>query len=308
MSNPVITQSQKRFEESLGALFKQTADFTPNRKSVFFIKSSSDQGVIRNGGRNGARFAPQSLLSLFKKLNQNAQTSQYTFCEAEVASLETEQNDFSKSQLIESEKIKEIIHQNKNSFIYHIGGGHDHVYPLLKAYADKYKRIIVLNIDAHADTRTDTNPHSGTPFRQFASEYSEEFYLYQLGLHSYANSLSTLSSLPKGEMKIVWRKELNDQMIIQSLFQQIQNKTNEQTAIIFSIDADALLGSEVPGVSAVNHDGLTRNELLKLWELYLKLPLSHAPIMGLYELNPIYDTLSMMSMRTVASFLYEGLK
>jgi formiminoglutamase len=51
--------------------------------------------------------------------------------------------------------------------IIHLGGGHDHVYPLLKAIETKYKKIIILNIDPHCDTRESEHNHSGTPFRQF---------------------------------------------------------------------------------------------------------------------------------------------
>ena len=32
---------------------------------------------------------------------------------------------------------------------------------------------------------------------------------------------------------------------------------------------------------------------------------NHAPIVGIYELNPVYDTLSMISMRTLGTFLFE---
>ena len=52
----------------------------------------------------------------------------------------------------------------------HLGGGHDHIYPLLRALSAQNDRITVINIDAHLDTRTDDLPHSGTPFRQFARE------------------------------------------------------------------------------------------------------------------------------------------
>ena len=58
----------------------------------------------------------------------------------------------------------------KGKKIFHLGGGHDHIYPLLMSLekTQNYKHLKVLNLDAHLDTRTDEFAHSGTPFRQFA--------------------------------------------------------------------------------------------------------------------------------------------
>lgn len=308
MSKQTITQSQKRFQESLSSLFQNKDDFTSSEHSVIFIKSSTDEGIIRNGGRNGARYAPQSLLSAFKRLNQNQITAKYNFTEVEVSSADNERKDFLSAQEIESKTIKELITKFKNSWICHIGGGHDHVYPLLKAFADSFKKIVVINIDAHADTRTDEIAHSGTPFRQFDKEYQGQLLLYQIGLHPYANSKSTLSALEKGKMEILWKSEIEEDSKLNSFFKSIESQIDDKTLVIFSIDADALQASEVPGVSAVNHNGISRNQLLLLWNEYQKLKFKHAPIIGIYELNPLYDTLSALSMRTISSFLYESLR
>jgi arginase family enzyme len=82
---------------------------------------------------------------------------------------------------------------------------------------------------------------------------------------------------------------------------------NEDTVVLFSLDADALSGSEVPGVSAVNGNGLSREDLVRIWAKYAELPLSHPKMMGIYELNPVYDSLSMSSMRLLGTFVYDCL-
>lgn len=304
MTKPSITQSQKRFHESLASLFIPLKDFSGAKNSLLFLKSSTDEGVIRNSGRNGARFAPQSLLSYFKRLTQTDKLKNYQFTEAEVASREEEIKNFHDSQLIEAKKISEILNKFPDIHIYHLGGGHDHVFPLLTALGEKYKKVIVINIDAHADTRDDENFHSGTPFRQFAQNYSGEFHLFQLGLHPFANSFSTLSPLGKGSHEIIWRNDLHDTQKLEASFRKIQKLINKDSVVVFSLDADALEANAVPGVSAVNGDGLTVIELNLIWEKYLALPLPHKPIIGLYELNPQFDTLSMTSMRTLGNFLF----
>jgi formiminoglutamase len=302
MTKPPFTQSQKRFQESVGALFLK-ADRTV-KNSCLFLKSSTDVGVIRNGGRNGARFAPQSLLSTFKKLAQNEAIRELTFFEVEVASIDEEETNFHQAQKKESERINKAMGSHPHSRVVHLGGGHDHIYPLLSATSSNYKKIIVLNIDAHADTRTDEDFNSGTPFRQFAREFGGDFSLYQIGLHPFANSLTTLSSLEKGKMDVLWMNELNEVNLVK-FFNKIEQDISKETLVVFSLDADALSGHEIPGVSAVNPAGLSRAQLLTIWRMYQSLKIEHPPLIGIYELNPLYDTLASLSMRTIASFLFE---
>jgi formiminoglutamase len=304
MTNQPISQSQKRFQDSLASLFKPEEAFPGD---FIFLKSSTDIGVQRNGGRNGARLAPQSFLSYFKKLNIRPELRDKSFQEIEVSNENAERADFNLAQKSEAQLISQKIHQADSSFICHLGGGHDHIYPLLTALGLKYEKIIVINIDAHADTRTDADFHSGTPFRQFAQEYSGAFHLYQVGLHPFANSSSTLSPLGKIPMKVLWRNEVQEAEKLRAFFQEIKQHMDAKTVVVFSLDADALNGAEMPGVSAVNGDGLTRTELNQIWKLYRELPSTHKPIIGIYELNPVYDTLSMHSMRMLGTFLYESI-
>ncbi|MES2529224.1 MAG: arginase family protein [Bdellovibrionota bacterium] len=302
MTKPLNTQSEKRQLESLSSRFGAS-----DGSEVIFVKSSSDIGVIRNGGRNGARLAPQSLLSFFRKLALDQKGAKFNFREVEVSSQDEEKSDFKNAQEKEALKIEAIVSSHPDARLIHIGGGHDHIYPLLKSYSHK-KKVIVLNLDAHADTRTDSDSHSGTPFRQFAAEYKGEFHLFQLGLHVFANSESTLSPLPSGEMHVLWRKDMMDQSKWTSFFDEMKKLIDDQTVVIFSLDADALSGELVPGVSAVNGLGLKTNELFQAWGLYRALPMKHPPIMGIYELNPVYDTLSGMSMRFMSNFLFVSLR
>lgn len=302
MTKPTNTQSQKRFKESLSSLFVQEGD----KASHLFIKSSSDIGVVRNGGRNGARFAPKSFLSFFKRLALDLGLENLTFKEVEVSNEELEINDFNSAQKTETEKIKSLLSKHAGVQCIHLGGGHDHIYPLLMAQAHK-PQIIVINIDAHADTRTDEHFHSGTPFRQFSEDYSGDFSIFQIGLHPFANSLSTLSPLKKGDFQTLWREELSSVEKIRNFFSEIKKKVSPETVMIFSLDADALSGEIVPGVSAVNGDGISIETLKLLWDQYLLLG-PQEKILGIYELNPLYDTLSGISMRSISSFVFHTLK
>lgn len=292
------SQSQKRFLESIGSLFDS---HDTNKHDVIFLCSPSDVGVERNGGRNGARFAPQSLLSHFKKLTITNEWKNRQITSAVVSNEKLEREDFNLAQKLESEKI--LKHLDFKSSICHIGGGHDHVFPLLNALGKTFKKIIVVNIDAHADTRIDDDSHSGNPFRKFADTYEGKFELFQIGLQAFANAKSTLSPLPKGNMEILWRNELNDESTMSTFFKKI--RVDSTTALVFSLDCDALSGHEVPGVSAVNGFGISSEELRKIWKYFKAIEGSHRPLVGIYELNPVFDTTSMLSMRTISNFLFE---
>lgn len=306
MTNTTNSQSQKRTTESMGALFSKEKH-SLNPCSLLILTSSSDVGVMRNGGRNGSRLAPQSLLSSFKKLNQSENHQNFSCYQHEVTSISAEQADFVQAQLTQAQHITHWREQYPHSRLLHLGGGHDHIFPLLTSLSASPK-IIVINIDAHADTRTDEESHSGTPFRQFAREYAGEFHLFQVGLHQYSNSLSTLAPLEKGQSHILWRNDLSDEHLVSSFFKSIKKLIDQKTLVIFSLDADALAGPMVPGVSAVNGNGLDYQELELVWKHYLQLEVPHPCIMGIYELNPVYDTLSGMSMRTLSSFIYQSLQ
>jgi formiminoglutamase len=303
MTKPSISQSQKRLEESVGALFLKSDETSGN--ICLFLKSSTDVGVIRNGGRNGARFAPQSFIASFKKFARHQGIEKFRFVEVEVGNQLEEQTDFHLAQKQEAQRIRTIYLKHAGAHLCHLGGGHDHIYPLLTALAPSYAKIVVINIDAHADTRTDENFHSGTPFRQFAQDYGGKFSLYQIGLHAFANATSTLCPLPQGTTEVLWRKDISNKLVAQ--FQRIRQEVDSKTLVIFSLDADALTAAEVPAVSAVNPAGITTGELRQVWHLYQELPLGHAPVVGIYELNPLYDSLASLSMRTLGSFLYECL-
>lgn len=303
MTKSTITQSQKRFDESIGKLFEHSDSIL---QKCLFLTSSTDTGVIRNGGRNGARFAPQAFLSTFKKFSLVERLKKYQFTALETSNSEEEEIDFHLAQINESKRIESALRSHPNSTIIHIGGGHDHIYPLLKSLTNFYKKIVVINIDAHADTRTDSDFHSGTPFRQFGVEFPDRLKLFQIGLNPFANSISTLTPILGTTVRIFWANQLRTEDF-KIFFSEIEAEIDSSTCVLLSLDSDALNGSIVPGVSAVNPSGLNLIQLMDVLKMYQKLNINHQPILGIYELNPLYDSLAGISMRTIGNFVFEFL-
>ena len=92
---------ESRSSERLEKLFSNEPSATP-LADIFLHQS--DVGVMRNGGRNGARFAPKAIFSILKKLawhgswNHNIKT--HFFSDQNI-----EKEHFINAQAIEFEKI-----------------------------------------------------------------------------------------------------------------------------------------------------------------------------------------------------------
>ncbi|MFZ4714123.1 MAG: arginase family protein [Bacteriovoracaceae bacterium] len=291
-----LTHLENRSQERLESLLKES-NSTEKVLAHFFLHES-DVGVMRNGGRNGARFAPRAVINVLKKMAWHGPWNQPVklhFFE----NSEAEKKNFLETQEQSYEVLSKLIKGNSRKI--QIGGGHDHIYPFLKAIATKHKKIVCLNIDAHCDTRTDHEKHSGTPFRQFAGLEICEFHLIQIGIHSFANSDSTLSNVP-GAMVTTYEAPLEENIF--KTIEQILKTLEVGTAVVFSLDMDALESSVMEGVSAVNHQGLNLFEVNGLLDLVLK-EKELVPYFGFYEYNPLYDNLSQKGARLMASLIYK---
>lgn len=259
--------------------------------ALSILTASSDLGVLMNGGRRGSNFGPKAILSNIFKLASHQTKNKFTINEI---SLETFDQ--------ETETLNILPFIKSNQKILQIGGGHDHIYPFLKAINSLYKKITVINIDAHLDTRMDKTNHSGTPFRQFAESVDGEFHLIQFGIHDFANPDSNYTKLKNGKMDVI-------------TFSEIKNKTknfteaafpllniNHDHVIILSLDCDAIESGTMESVSAVNHHGLPLFMIEEIFSKVIAQP--NAKFFGIYEYNPVYDNLSEKGARAIAQLIY----
>jgi formiminoglutamase len=262
-----------------------------------------DLGVIRNGGKRGAKHGPSALLAPFLVLNA-PHNEDFDFSTATFKAPSPKPEDFEvvqkeECQFFESE-LKRDLSGNR---LIHLGGGHDHVYPFARALALKHSSLMVINIDAHLDTRPDQDPHSGTPFRQLYNEFAGKIHLLQVGIHNFANGKENYDKM--GSMEVL--KEFSKEEILKWITSVKLAENIEDTPLLLSVDCDGLDASYMPAVSAPNHRGLSQrqfHEVLEACHTYWKE--SSAPrALGLYEFNPLFDNLSQQSARYLASYMYE---
>lgn len=293
---------QQRFKESYASLVKQRE--IPTEKEMFLALAPADVGVIGNRGRLGSRWAPRALLAQITKWSRSEKATELPW--ADVTNQADESSDFPKAQLAEAARLKKSW--NSAAGLIHLGGGHDHVLSLLRAVGAE-RPLVVVNLDAHCDTRTDTHSHSGNPFRLFADESAKPMRLFQIGAHPYANSITTVSPLKRGEMKMLWRDECRDPQHLAAFLAHIEASCSADSLVVFSLDCDALKASDVGAVSAPNHDGLELNTVHQLVDWYRNMAIRRGQktCFGVYEFNPLYDDVSGSSARVIAGILHRML-
>lgn len=273
---------------------------TNSNPDIHFLTASCDLGVALNGGRRGARFGAESILNSLKSLTPHKNT---TWAVSELLTQKEESKIGHKaSQNIYADRIANKLN-NQSTFI-HLGGGHDHAYPLLKALRDSYKKIVIINIDAHCDTRIDIIPHSGTPFRQGDELGFEKYQIYQLGVHQFSNDQSTIEKLKNGDMTLFGKRNLPKDFDQIGRYLDEKLEIEKDDLVFISLDADAIDGSLMSAVSAVNPNGLTMEQVKGIfhWASY---GLNNQLIYGIYEYNPILDDLSNKGSKTLANLIYE---
>lgn len=287
-----------RYAQSLGPVFHSGVSA---ENTHLVLTSSSDIGVIRNFGRNGARYAPSAILNVTKKLGNHLPTST-SIGVVEVADYSLEKENFDAGQHHSQQTILQSLKQYQGKSVVHIGGGHDHISPLLQAIDQMgFEQVIVINVDAHCDTRVDDVAHSGTPFRDFAKIATTPWHLYQYGIHEFANNKATMSPLPQNNMTIQFLDQIFDTNVNTNF---ITQKITDKTALVFSLDVDALEASIFEGVSAVNHMGLSLGHVSQLMKCFFNLyPKAHH-FFGIYEYNPVYDNLSQKGARGLSYLIH----
>ncbi|MDH5414734.1 MAG: arginase family protein [Flavobacteriaceae bacterium] len=302
---------ENRHQNSLATLITFTTEV--QKDSLVVFSSPTDTGVKINQGRNGSRLAPKAIISTLMKLNKHQ--AQQNIEVIEVTNRNSEETGLIQAQDRSAKKIAKILLTNSNHRYIHLGGGHDHAYPLLKGIQEsgRFKNILTINIDAHADTRIDKVHHSGTPFRNFDEVSTLPHHIIQYGLHKFANSPATMSDLKQTKQNIFYFDQLRTttesfSRLPTDIFKALDFTPNKETAIFFSLDCDAIDASVMKAVSAVNCNGLSLEHI----QLLMEKVEDHFPeatlFFGIYEYNPVYDDLSQLGARSISSLIYKTLK
>jgi formiminoglutamase len=202
-----------------------------------------------------------------------------------------------------------------------LGGGHETAYGHYLGYAlsrvrgsaqaaspPGWRPVAVINLDAHLDVRpfTDGHGHSGTPFRQ-AMEHPDfplpgERYVC-LGAEPHACAREHVRYVREHGGAIRWADEVRGRLADEFVAQR-DRLAAAGCQLYVTLDADAVGGAEVAGVSAPGALGLSAVEVARC--AYLAGLSSQVSSFDLVEVNPREDPTGQ-SVRWAAGVVWQFL-
>jgi formiminoglutamase len=164
-----------------------------------------------------------------------------------------------------------------------LGGGHEASFGHFLGYVNAGVSPAIVNVDAHLDVRplVNSSGHSGSAFRQALQSEPHAAVSYSVfGLAPHSTSRSHLDFVAGRPGDRVWNYE--------ATFERFNDLLADQPAdVMLSIDLDAFLDADAPGVSAPNPEGLDRALGYQL--AYAAGRSSSVRSIDICEMNPEFD-------------------
>lgn len=259
--------------------------------SIGIVGVPVDEGVKRNGGRVGAKDAPDAIRAeLYKRTpfvlgKENSPSDLAIFDFGNIKPGKTLEETHEKLSLVTAalleQKIIPIV----------IGGSHDIAYPNFIGFSKGKTNIGVINIDSHLDFRK-PNPkrNSGTSFRQMLDHHKSTLNamnFVEIGIQSFANSQQHYNNLIERGATVFSLRDVREDGISKVLDLAYELTTASTEALYISFDMDAVKGTAAPGVSASLPTGLSPEEFLTAALFAGKR--RKVGMIDLVEVNPKYD-------------------
>ena len=244
-----------------------------------------DEGVERNKGRPGARYAPDEIRKYLYKFTPFNFKTKKQITELKIFDLGNIKPEGTLEEI--HEKLRRVVFElvkNKITPIV-LGGGHDIAFPDYMGFAENFEKRALINIDTHLDVRESAESNSGTPFREILESKLKPEKFFEVGIQNYANSAEHLSYAQKKNAKIIYLEEVKRDGV-EKIFKNIKGEINE-TPVFVSFDMDSVRSSDAPGVSASYPDGITASEILEI--AFFSGKNFNVKIIDIAEVNPNFD-------------------
>lgn len=247
-----------------------------------------DEGIRLNGGRVGAREAPQVIRRFLYRMTP-ALNHRVRPRLLDLGNLEAQTLLLGERHELARKAARQVL--RSGGFFLSLGGGHDYGFPDAAAFAEVFagQAPLVINFDAHLDVRpTDSGFHSGTPFRRLLEEFAEVDFL-EIGIQRQCNSATHLEWLHSKKSHCLELDEIlvTGQPQAEAINQWLLPYLEKRRPVFVSIDLDAFSSAFAPGCSQSWPTGLTPNEII----LVLDFISSRCDVYGagLYEVSPPLD-------------------
>ncbi len=257
----------------------QAAGWATSR--VILLGCPEDEGVRRNQGRPGARFAPREIRrALYRYPVGGAHRDLRLLDLGDIRSGPTLEETHERLRGV----VYRVLAAGKKAVV--LGGGNDISYPDVAALRQVAERLLVLNIDRHLDVRAAEQRNSGTPYRQLLEEgliRPDQF--HEVACNTFANSPAHLEWLRTLGVGIHVLGELRKEGVGSAVGSIVAESSAD--AIFFGFDLDVVRAVEAPGVSDPGPMGLTAREVCEIADIAAKDPRTR--LIELTEVNPEFD-------------------
>lgn len=248
---------------------------------------ADDEGIALNGGRVGARFAPEVIRRFFYRLTPP--TNLAKGCLADYG-------DWQKGVSL-LEQISTIAPLLAEKLALHpmvtLGGGHDYGAVDGAGFLQWHQSLktsikpLIINFDAHLDVRPWKNGlNSGTPFSWLLDHYPGTFDFIEVGIQKHCSSPQHHAWLLEKQGQVLPLDYLQKVGLTNALRQLLAGTSPVQDCFI-SFDIDAFSQSLAPGCSQSWDAGLQYAEVIEglRWLTANK----RVRLLGIYEVSPPLD-------------------
>jgi formiminoglutamase len=231
-------------------------------KDVVLMGFACDEGVLRNGGRPGAKEGPDAFRSQLAKLPFRVGSQFF-----DAGNIACANGDLESATTELGQGIGQILSQGRFPLV--IGGGHEVAWGTYQGTIDYCRknntRLGIINFDAHFDLRELPNGrgNSGTAFTQIALDagaHREDFRYLCLGIQPLSNHDQLFERATSLGAKWVEAAHLNDPSTSDSVRKFIEGVD----AIFLTLCLDVFHQSVAPGVSAPQPLGIFPDQFLRI--------------------------------------------
>lgn len=249
--------------------------------AIALLGFSSDEGVLRNGGRQGAADGPAALRSALGSLAVHDDVSRI-----DAGTVTTQGSDLDGAHEEVSARVADLV--RRNNLVIVLGGGHETAFGSHRGLFQglNQRPASIINLDAHFDLRIADQATSGTPFTQIAELVGGDFDYSVFGISRPNNTRVLFDTARELGTTIVTDEELVDMMPAEA-GARVTQVVCADTPIHLSIDLDVLPASVAPGVSAPAGLGVA---LEKIRAMALAVARTgRLKIVDVVEMNPRFD-------------------
>ena len=260
---------------------------------------------------SGAAFAPGAIRKMLSSystysIEENIDLSDLVI--TDYGDIVMHPTDLVHSQERIAETIEQIVSVNPDILLIVLGGDHSVSYPSISGFQKRWKKIGVIQFDAHHDLRNfeDGGPTNGTPFRSLIESGTiQGSHLIQIGIRDFANSKAYTEYGKQHGVSIYTMKDVRNREMKEIIEESVRQLEKEVDAIYVSVDMDVLDQAFAPGCPAIGPGGMDSASLLDAVALLGECDIVKA--IDIVEIDPTVDFRDMTS-RTAAWVIMQFLK